>query len=93
VVTLFLTGLGQVDPPVRSGESAPLDVLSYAKNQVSATVRGANAQVLFAGLTPGSVGLAQVNVVIPAEITASERVPVLIKVGEAVSNTVYIAVR
>jgi uncharacterized protein (TIGR03437 family) len=93
VVSVFLTGLGMVVPPVASGSAAPLDVLSRALEPVSATVAGINAEVLFAGLTPGSVGLAQVNIVVPASTAPAHRVPLIIRVGEQVSNTVTIAVR
>jgi uncharacterized protein (TIGR03437 family) len=60
---------------------------------VSATVGGANAEVLFAGLTPGSVGLAQVNLRIPAGTTPAGLVPLVVKAGDQVSNTVTIGVR
>jgi hypothetical protein len=64
-VTVYLAGLGALDNPVATGASAPSAPLSNALATVSATLGGTTAKVTFAGLTPGFVGLAQVNVQIP----------------------------
>ena len=64
VVTVFGTGSGVVDPPVPTGKPAPGLPLSLALG-VSATIGGADARLVFGGLTPGFVGLMQVNVEIP----------------------------
>jgi uncharacterized protein (TIGR03437 family) len=93
VVVVFLTGLGEVMPPVTAGEPTPPDVLRGATLPVSANIAGFAADVLFAGMTPGSIGLAQVNLRIPASVAPGSAVPVAIKVGDQVSNTVTISVR
>ena len=41
---------------------------------VTATIGGVNAPVLFAGLTPTFAGLYQVNLQVPAGVTAGQRV-------------------
>jgi uncharacterized protein (TIGR03437 family) len=93
VITLYLTGLGIVSPEVRAGDPAPLDIFAIPSQPVSATVAGSPAQVLFAGLTPGSVGLGQINIRIPSATIAGPAVPVTIRVGSQTSNTVTISVR
>ena len=48
---------------------------------------------LFAGLTPGFVGLYQINVTIPATIEKGPNVPVFLNMGNNLfSNTVELAI-
>jgi trimeric autotransporter adhesin len=64
-VTAYVTGQGLVDPPVVSGSAAPDSPLSYPVAAVQVTVAGRPAEVQFAGLAPGFVGVLQLNVLIP----------------------------
>ena len=47
----------------------------------------------YCGLTPGSVGLYQVNVTIPTGTPKGNAVPVFLTIGSATSNQVAIAVQ
>lgn len=71
-----MTGLGPVSSPVPTGQPAPLNALSYAQLaltcQWNAFGGGPPAEVLFAGLAPGQVGLYQVNVRVAAGISFGE---------------------
>jgi adhesin/invasin len=82
-----------VTPAVRTGEPAPVSPLSRATNAVTVTSSGRPAQVQFAGLTPGFVGLYQVNAVVPAGVTPSEVLPVVLTVAGQPSPPVTIAVQ
>ena len=93
VVVVFLTGQGSVEPPWFAGAPASLTTLSRGVLPVSAAVGGIEAAVQFLGLSPGLVGLAQANVVIPASVTPGGEVPVKITIGGQESNTTTIAVR
>src|ERR1035441_7046285 len=86
---IYCTGLGTVHPPVPAGVAAPS--LSYTDETV--TVGGQNAQVLFAGLAPGYVGLYQVNAILPAGIPASDSVPVVLTAGGLSSAPVTVSIR
>ncbi len=88
-ITLYLVGGGVASPPVATGAAAPSSPLS-SFGSVSATVGGAAANVAFSGLTPGSVGLMQVNLQIPDLPTGTY--PVQITVGSASSNKPVIAI-
>jgi uncharacterized protein (TIGR03437 family) len=64
-VVLYLTGQGAVDPPVANGSASPAAPLSIPVAAVRARLAGTPAEVAFAGLAPGFVGLLQVNLRIP----------------------------
>jgi uncharacterized protein (TIGR03437 family) len=89
--TTFCLGLGAVDPPVSSGVPAPAEPLPRAVRAVSAKVGPAAAVVTYAGLVPGLVGVCQVNVVIPPELTRGDY-PMSITVGDQESNSGLISV-
>lgn len=89
-VTVYLTGIGVVDNRVADGAAAPTSPLSRPTLPVTASVGGQSASVLFAGLTPGYVGLAQANIQIPN--LAPGIYPLVITVGAAASDVAEIAV-
>jgi len=93
IVVVYATGLGAVDRAVASGAAAPSDPPAKVTTPVTATVGGQPAAVHFAGLTPGFVGLYQVNVQIPAGVAPGSAVPLLVLQNGVPSNTVTIAVR
>jgi uncharacterized protein (TIGR03437 family) len=64
-LTIYLVGMGPTTPSVPSGTAAPSDPLARVQADVEVTVDGQPAQVTFAGLTPGGVGLYQINFVVP----------------------------
>jgi uncharacterized protein (TIGR03437 family) len=65
-LVMYLVGLGATNPPVLSGAPSPSPPnLASVTNAVTVTVDSQPATVLFAGLTPGFVGLYQVNFQVP----------------------------
>jgi trimeric autotransporter adhesin len=90
-LTIYCTGLGAVSPSVASGVPAPTSPLSRTVNPVTVTIGGQTAMVLFAGLTPGSAGLYQVNAVVPAGVSG-DTVPVVMSVSGQTSPMVTISV-
>jgi hypothetical protein len=67
--------------------------LSTVQANVTATVSGQSAPVSFAGLSPGFIGLYQVNVTVPTGLTSGNAVPVVVKVSNLSSNAATIAVQ
>jgi uncharacterized protein (TIGR03437 family) len=93
VVVVYCTGLGATSPAVRSGEAAPAGPLAKVVTPVQVMIGGQPAVVHYAGLTPGFVGLYQVNVQIPSGVTPGSAVPLVLSQDSVPSNTVTLAVR
>ena len=55
-------------------------------------IGGVRAEVLYSGLTPGAIGLYQINARIAANAQIGAAVPVTIRMGTRTANTVTIAV-
>jgi uncharacterized protein (TIGR03437 family) len=90
-VIAYLTGIGAVIPAVADGAATPASPVSNAALGCLATVGGAAAQVSVA-LTPGFVGLAQANVVVPAGLKSGANALIVICNGQA-SNAATISVK
>ena len=90
VIVVYMTGQGAVSNPILTGTPALAGPLSATLATTTATVGGANAEVLFSGLAPGFVGLLQANIRIPT-VAAGER-PLVVTIGEAASQSAMIAV-
>jgi uncharacterized protein (TIGR03437 family) len=68
-ISIFVTGLGAVNPSIPDGAPGPTDTLSNATAKIVAYVGGTTASVPYAGLAPGYAGLYQLNVTIPSGLT------------------------
>ena len=90
-IIIYGTGLGAVLPEVASGDPAPASPLARTAEDVTVTIGGRPASVLFAGLTPGFTSLYQVNAVVPAGLPAGEADLVVSIAGQA-SPVVKLAV-
>ena len=62
---MYLGGLGATTPAVPTGTAASLTQLTPVVNPVTVTVDGNPAAIVFAGLTPGAIGLYQIDFTIP----------------------------
>jgi uncharacterized protein (TIGR03437 family) len=91
-IIAYLTGSGPVNPTPADGAPSPSNPLAQATSTVTATIGTATAQVSFVGLTPGTVGLLQANIVIPAGLTPGAY-PLTVTIGGQASNTASINVK
>ena len=64
-LVIYLTGMGKVSPEVPDGQPAPSDPLSHPLIPPSVDISGVQIPVTFAGLTPGQIGVYQINVYVP----------------------------
>lgn len=96
-VTFFATGLGAVDNQPPTGNSASETEFAIAKSVVSVSIGGMPAVVAFAGLVvpgpnPYSVGVYEVDVLVPTGVSAGSAVPLTISVDGVRSNPVMMAI-
>jgi len=91
-ITVFVTGIGDVDNAVASGSAASASPLSQAKAPVIATVNNISAKITFAGLAPGYAGLGQITITVPAGL-APGNYPLVVNIGGVAANTVTVSVR
>jgi uncharacterized protein (TIGR03437 family) len=90
-IMAYLTGSGSVSPPVNDGAPAPSSPLVNVTSAYSAAIGSAPAQVSFAGLAPGFVGLVQMNIVVPAGLAKGDY-PLTVTIAGQVSNAATISV-
>lgn len=84
IVTMFATGHGITSPPSLTGKAAA-EPYPQPLGRVQVFIGAQDAQVLFAGSAPGTVGILQVNVRLPAA-SAGNTAGVLLNIGEAISQ-------
>jgi uncharacterized protein (TIGR03437 family) len=92
VIQIYCTGLGPVTNQPATGSAAGTTPLSVTTTTPSVTIGGVQAPLIFSGLTPGDVGLYQVNVQVPAGTTTGT-VSVTISIGGVTSNSVTISIQ
>lgn len=81
---LYVTGIGATDNPVAAGVLSPANPLARAVGAVELRVGDRVANVLFTGLTPGFVGLGQVNFEVP-DLDAGDY-PIVLQIAGQASN-------
>jgi len=91
-IVVYLTGSGPVNPAVATGAIAPSSPLAVVASPTAATIGPASAQVVFAGLTPGFVGLLQMNIVIPSTLAAGDY-PLTVAINGEASNSATVSVK
>jgi uncharacterized protein (TIGR03437 family) len=84
----YLAGLGDTTVPVVSGTASPLSPLAMPSNTVGLTINGAQSPIYFAGLTPGLVGLYQLNFQVPAGLPSGNITIVVSQNGQSSNQTV-----
>jgi uncharacterized protein (TIGR03437 family) len=97
VLIFYGLGFGQTTPPATEGVAVPGTanvsncVMVFGQSVIPGNNMNATPQ--YCGLTPGLVGLYQVNVAVPVGTPTGNAVPVFLSVGSVTSNSVAIAVQ
>lgn len=101
-VSIFLTGMGAVNPAVTDGTAGGANPASAttlpasgncAAGSFCVLVAGQPARVIFSGLAPGFPGLYQINIQIPPLFGASGALPLAIAAPTAFHDQVSIAIQ
>jgi uncharacterized protein (TIGR03437 family) len=92
VVQLYVNGLGPVTNTPASGEPCSGTSRSHSVVPPSVTVGGKAAQVIFSGLTPGVVGLYQVNAILAADTPTGDQ-PIVVTIGGVSSKASVLPVQ
>ena len=90
-IIAYLTGSGPVNTTIADGAAASASPLAIAMSQTTATIGSLPAQVSFAGLAPGFVGLTQMNIVVPAGLAPGDY-PLTVSIHGQASNAGTISV-
>jgi uncharacterized protein (TIGR03437 family) len=91
-VVVYATGAGPVDTPQATGYAAPTDRFIHTVSTPVVTVAGQAGAVFFSGLSPGFVGLYQINVTLPGSLPSGTQQLQITSNGIA-SNAVNIAIQ
>ncbi|MBZ5674360.1 MAG: hypothetical protein LAP61_08960 [Acidobacteriia bacterium] len=82
ILTIYLTGLGAVNPPVSDGSAGLVDPLSTTVVNPVVKIGGVDADVLFSGLVPGMPGAYVINVSVSNSTPQGLSVPLTITQGD-----------
>lgn len=97
VLVIYAIGLGATNPAVPDGAASPASPLA-ATDLPTVTFGGGfastpvQAQVLFSGLSPGYVGLYQINVIVPQGTPIGSNIGLIFQIDGYTSNNVNIAI-
>jgi uncharacterized protein (TIGR03437 family) len=80
-IVIWSTGLGHTSPAIDAGMPSPSDPLPSAVIHPTVTLGGVGLDILYAGLTPGSVGLNQINATVPKSVPQGLSIPLVISSG------------
>ena len=84
-IVIYLTGLGQTSPAATTGFPGPSNPLATVLNQPQVTLGGVVLPLYYSGLTPGQVGIYQINAKIPSTVPLGLTIP--LQITQGVSNT------
>ena len=77
-ITIYLSGMGNTTPAVEAGVPTPSDPLPSVLIAPVVTLGGIALPVSFAGLTPGQVGVYQINVAINRRVPSGISIPLVV---------------
>jgi uncharacterized protein (TIGR03437 family) len=92
-IEIYCTGLGAVKSVVLTGAPAPGNPPVETRATPTVMIGGVSAEVTFSGLTPGAVGLYQVDLKIPDTAPTGDAISVELAINGIKGNTVTMAIQ
>jgi uncharacterized protein (TIGR03437 family) len=92
-IVVYATGLGPVTGGMVDGQLALASPLQRTTQTPAVTIGGVGATPSFAGLTPGYLGLYQINVPVPANLPAGAQNQLVVTIGGASSAPTAVATK
>ena len=86
-IVIYLSGMGATTPSVATGQQSSATSLTPAQIQPTVTVGGNKADIAYAGLTPGGIGLYQINLSVPTGLSAGDAIVVVTQNGFAANRS------
>jgi uncharacterized protein (TIGR03437 family) len=87
-IIVYLVGMGDTDPSVPSGAAAPsAEPLARVKSVPVVTLDGKPVNLLYAGLSPGGVGLYQINFTVPPDAASGNLNLAITQAGRDANGT------
>lgn len=93
VLVVYANGLGPVKGEVTTGQASPGSPPATTAETPGVIIGGVAGGVEFSGLTPGLVGLYQVNVRVPGNVAAGERTPLVLSISGQAAPPFYLVTR
>jgi len=81
-IVIYATGLGRTTPDVPAGTPAPYEPLAQVNARPQVKLAGLDLSIFYAGLTPGQIGVYQINAVVPRNVPAGFDMPLTISQGD-----------
>jgi uncharacterized protein (TIGR03437 family) len=91
-IVLYANGLGPVSNTPATGAQSSSTTLSQTPTMPVVTIGGQQAQVFFSGLTPQTIGLYQINVLVPPN-TPTGLQPLTVSIGGVAGKNSQIVVQ
>ncbi len=90
-IAIYLAGLGMPDTSLADGAASPSAPLAHPATTPAVTINGNPVAITFCGLTPGAVGLYQINLQVPIDLPGGPATLVVSQSGLS-SNAVTLPV-
>lgn len=77
-LVVYLTGMGRTFPGIEAGVPGPNDPALPALSKPTVTIGGREMGIRFAGLSPGQVGVYQIDAEVPGDTPVGTEIPLII---------------